>query len=96
MKNRIDWKNIKSSTIVRSALTLIVIINQIVAGIGRTSFATADWYQVLTLVCTIITIPIMSWYNNDYTHYAILSSKILNALNTGDKTDSEVQEFLER
>ena len=83
-------KNIDKGTVVRVAMLFSAIVNQIVAVIGATSFADAAWYQILSISATIITASLAAWENNDFTYFARLGTKVLDALQDGKITPDEV------
>lgn len=92
--NKIDWQNIRASTAIRTLITVVVIINQCVATIGSTSFAESQWYQILSLITTIVTTIVMTWYNNDYTQYATLTGRIYKALAEQKVSKEDVERFV--
>ena len=92
--NKIDWKNIRASTIVRTIITVITVINQCIASIGATSFADSRWYQILSLIATIITTVVMAWYNNDYTQYAVLTGRIFKALDEQKVSKEDLERYI--
>ena len=84
-------KNIDKGTVIRIAALFAAIVNQIVAVIGATSFAGATWYQVLSISATVITAVIAAWENNDFTYFARLGTKVIDALTDGKITPDEVK-----
>ena len=84
-------KNLDKGTVIRVAALAAAILNQIVAVIGATSFADALWYQILSISATVITAIIAAWENNDFTYFARLATKVLDALQDGKITPDEVK-----
>lgn len=89
-------KTIDKGTIIRAVTLILALCNQVVAGIGATTFASAAWYQVFSLVVTIASALFAGWKNNDFTKFAQLGSGILHALKDGKITEDEVKELLEK
>lgn len=97
MKNILKkLKSVDKGTIIRSAALVLAIINQVVAVIGASSFASATWYQIVSIIATILTALISAWENNDWTYFAKLGTKVLDALEDGKLTKEEVLEMLEK
>lgn len=82
-------------TIIRTVLHWLSIANEIVAIIGQTSFAAAEWYQWMSLGLVILFTALTWWYNEDFTKLAKMGSKVLDALKDGKITLDEVQHFLD-
>ena len=89
-------KSVDKGTIIRSAALVLAIINQVIAVIGATSFASATWYQIVSIIATVLTALISAWENNDWTYFAQLGTKVLDALEDGKLTKEEVIEMLEK
>ena len=89
-------KSVDKGTIIRSAALVLAIINQVIAVIGATSFASATWYQIVSIIATVLTALISAWENNDWTYFAKLGTKVLDALEDGKLTKEEVIEMLEK
>lgn len=89
-------KNVDTGTIIRSVTLILAIINQIIAVLGSTSFASATWYQIVSIIATVLTSLISAWENNDWTYFAKLGTKVLDALEDGKITKEEVIEMLEK
>ena len=83
-------------TIIRTVTLILALANQAVATIGASTFASATWYQVLSIVVTIATAIFTAWENNDFTHFARLGTGLLNALKDGKITEDEVNELLNK
>lgn len=84
------------STLVRSVLLIVSHINQIVAFVGQTSFASSTVYQVASLIFTLVMSTIAAWKNNDFTHIAQLSTEVYNSLKDGKLEESEIKELLNK
>lgn len=89
-------KGVDKGTIIRSAVLVLAIINQVIAVLGATSFASAPWYQIVSIIATIATALISAWENNDWTYFAKLGTKVLDALEDGKLTKEEVIEMLKK
>lgn len=87
---------IDKGTIIRTVTLILALANQFVAVAGAYSFASATWYQVLSLVVTIVTALFTAWMNNDFTRFAKLGTGVLHALKDGKITEEEVKELLEK
>lgn len=88
--------SVDKGTIIRSITLVLAMANQIIAIIGASTFANAVWYQILSLIVTVITSLVSAWENNDWTYYAKLGTGVLDALEDGKITVQEVQELLEK
>ena len=88
--------SVDKGTIIRSVTLILAIVNQAIAIIGASSFASAAWYQYISLAATITASLISAWENNDWTHFAKLGTGVLNALEDGKITADEVQELLDK
>ena len=89
-------KSIDKGTIIRSLTLIVAIANQVVAVIGNSTFASAGWYQVLSIAVTAVASIVSAWKNNDFTYFAILGSEVLHALKDGRITEAEVKALLEK
>ena len=89
-------KSVDNGTIIRTIALILSIINQIVAVIGCTSFASATWYQILSVVVLALTSIWTAWENNDWTFFAKLGTDVLNALEDGKLTVDEVKALIEK
>lgn len=89
-------KSIDKGTMIRTLSLILAISNQIIAVLGATSYADALWYQIASLVVTIVTAIVAAWNNNDFTSAAKLGTKVLDALQDGKITPEEVQELLDK
>lgn len=97
MKKIIDKiKSLDKGTVIRTVLQALVYINQIVALIGRTTFANAVWYQWMTLGLTIAITALTYWYNNDWSSAAQTVRDIFDMLSDGKITKEEIDEFIKK
>ena len=87
------FKKIDKGTLFRTITLILAIANQIVAVIGSSTFASATWYQVLSIVVTCVTAVWTAWKNNDWTYFARLGTGVLRALKDGKITEDEVKEL---
>lgn len=89
-------KNIDKGTLIRTILQVLVYINQIVALIGQSSYANALWYQIVTVVLTILITVFTYWYNNDWSNFALLTRDVFDMLKDGKITSEEMNEFINK
>lgn len=92
------WAKLKSldkGTIVRTILLVLGWANQIVAAIGCTSYASAEWYQITSVVITVLVSGITYWYNNDWTNGAILARDFFDMVKDGKISEEEAKKFIE-
>lgn len=87
-------EKIKKSTIVRIIILIVALLNQSVAVIGASTFANNDWYQIFSVIVTIITAIINTWYNNDITRLARIAGVFFEALKDGKISEDEAQKIL--
>lgn len=83
-------------TIIRSTTLVLAMANQVIAIIGASTFANSVWYQIASVVVTVISSLVSAWENNDWTYYAKLGTGVLDALEDGKITVEEVQELLDK
>lgn len=97
MKKLIDKiKSLDKGTIIRTALLGCAFINQIIALVGMTTYASSPVYQTITVVVTIVVSSLTAWKNNDFTHLAQLAGSVLKALKDGKLEEGEIQELLNK
>lgn len=89
-------KSLDKGTIFRTLALVFALVNQTVAVLGATPLADELWYQVLSVVLTILTAAIAAWKNNDFTYFAQLTTGLLRALKDGKITKEEAQELLDK
>lgn len=89
-------KSLDKGTILRTLLVILSIANQIVALIGKSSFASADWYQWLSFGLTLLSMILSYWYNNDWSKLAILTRDIFDSLKDGKISEDEAKKLLEK
>lgn len=96
MKNILNkLKSLDKGTIARTILLILGWANQIVAIIGSTTFATATWYQILSACITIAISVVTYWYNNDWSHLAIMSRDFFDMMKDGRISEEEATKFIE-
>lgn len=88
-------EKIKKSTIIRIIMLIVALFNQSVAVIGCTTFADNDWYQTFSVIVTIITAIINTWYNNDITRLARIAGDFFDALKDGKLSEAEAEKIIE-
>lgn len=96
IKNAIQAIRSRKGSIIRAILQVLAIVNQIIAGIGKSSFASADWYQWLSVGVLIAISLVNMWENVDITKLATFGTKLVDALQDGKITIEEAQGFLEK
>ena len=89
-------KSLDKGTILRTILMILTLANQIVALIGKSSFASADWYQWLSFGLTLAVMLVSYWYNNDWTKLAQKARDIFDAMKDGKITEEEADKLLEK
>lgn len=97
MKKFLEWlKSLDKGTILRTVLQILAYANQIVAIFGSSSFASAEWYQWLSVGLTFAITIVTWWYNNDFTSAAQWGTRVLEALKDGKITEEEIKELLSK
>lgn len=89
-------KSLDKGTIIRTIMIVLAYVNQIVALIGQTSFASSPVYQWITFGVTVVTTLIGYWYNNDWSNFAMLCTDIFEMLRDGKITSEEVEKFIKK
>ena len=90
-----SFKKLDFAAKIRFILQILVYVNQAVIVLGDLPFAKNLWYQVVSLVLTILITALTYWKNNDWTGLARVSGDVLDILKDGKVTPEEVQEFIE-
>ena len=93
----IHWKEIKASSIVRTLLTIVVIINYILSILGKNPLPITE-NQITTIVFSIFTIVIIIigfWKNNAFTSQAQIGQDVIDKLKSG-KTLGEIIDELSK
>ena len=89
-------KDVKPSTIVRCVIYIVVLLNQILAILGKgLPFNNDLMYQILSIVLTVSVGLWVAWKNNDFTELAKTAGKIFDALKDGRITKEEADKFIE-
>ena len=97
MKNLINMiKNLDKGTICRTILQIGAYINQLIACIGMTSFASSPVYQWISFGVTLVITIVSYWYNNNWTEFAHLAGDIFEMLKDGKITKEELDEFMKK
>ncbi len=75
-------KNVSKETILRTAVMLIALINQILTmfGINPLPFSDEQIYNILSAAATVVTTLWAWWKNNSFTKNAIEADKYLKKL----------------
>lgn len=95
MKNFINnIKTLNKGTILRTILQVLVYINQVIALIGQTGFASQTWYQWLSFGVTLFVTAVSYWYNNDWTNLAKATGEIFDMVKDGKITEDELNRFI--
>lgn len=89
-------KKIDKGTICRTVLQVAAYINQFIAIIGMSSFASNPIYQWITFGVTLIVTVVTYWYNNDWTNLALCARDIFDMLQDGKIDQKELEEFVEK
>lgn len=89
-------KQIDKGTLCRTILQIAAYVNQVIAIFGQTTFASAMWYQIVTLLITIVITAITYWYNNDWSNIAILAREVFDMLEDKKITKEEIKEFIDK
>lgn len=100
-KEAVEQKSVVSAkvqkgTVLRTVALIAAIINQVIAVLGSSSFASSPWYQIASLVATAATAAISAWENNDWTFYARVGTGVLDALEDKKITIEEAEELLRK
>ncbi len=90
-------EHIKKDTIARTVVLALALMNQILAVTGRETlpFAQEDIYQLISLVCTLVTSCLAWWKNNSFTKPAIASDLYLNLFRKLDRQEKEAKKQCE-
>lgn len=89
-------KSLDKGTICRTVLQIATYVNQLIALVGMTSFASSPVYQWITFGVTLVVTAVSYWYNNDWTNFAQLAGEILDMLSDGKITKEELEEFIQK
>lgn len=87
-------KSLDKWTIFRTVLQLAAYINQFIAVIGMSSFASHPAYQWISFIVTLVVTAVTYWYNNDWTNFAQMAGDVFNMLRDGKITKEELDEFI--
>lgn len=88
-------KSLSTGTMVRTVLQVLIYINQFIAVLGSSSFASSPVYQWVSFIVTLVITGLTYWYNNDWTKAAQTSEEIFDMLKDGKITYEEMNKFIE-
>lgn len=91
---RNKFEKIRPSTIIRVVALVVSLSNECIAVIGRTSFADATGYQLVSLILLIVIALWNAWMNNDFTKAARIASAVFDAISDGKITEEEIKKML--
>lgn len=89
-------KSLDKGTILRTILAILTLANQVVALVGRTSFASASWYQWLSFGLTLAMMVVSYWYNNDWSKLAQVARDVFDAMKDGKITEEEAKKLIDK
>ena len=87
--------NVKASTIIRTIVLAVVLVNNILTmnGLNPLPFSVDVLYEIVSGIATIAASIWAWWENNSFTKEAIEADKVLEELKTQNKnTESESEE----
>lgn len=75
-------KKVKPDTIIRTVVLILVLINQVLAIMGKEKIPITEdqVYQLITLIMTICTAMWTWWKNNSFTQPALMADEYLEKL----------------
>lgn len=88
------FKKFDKGALCRTIFFYLTLANEIVAVIGRTTFAASPVYQWVSLALAAVSGVLAWWYNNDYSSFAKLAGQVLTFLQDGRLTEDEVKALL--
>ena len=88
-------KSLSAGTTIRTILQILIYINQFIAILGSSSFASSPVYQWISFGVTLVITALTYWYNNDWTKAAQTSEEIFDMLKDGKITYEEMKKFIE-
>ena len=80
---------------IRTVLQLLVYINQLLVVLGKSPLGDTQIYLWITFGLTVGITSLTYWKNNDWTHFAKVSTQVYNVLKDGRLTEDELKEFVE-
>lgn len=89
-------RKLDKGTICRTILQVCAYINQFVAIIGMSTFASNPVYQWISFGVTLVVTAVTYWYNNDWSSLALLTRDIFDMLEDGKIDKQELEDFLEK
>lgn len=88
--------NISASTIARTAVLALALINQILTTLGIQTIPIED-ETITTLISTafLVVAAIVNWWkNNSFTKAAIASDKVKTAIKSGDVSTDDIEKMV--
>lgn len=87
---------LKTGTVLRIAALIVALLNQILAIFGKDlPFTENFFYQLISVLGTIVAAVIAAWKNNDVTHLARLTGAIFAALKEGSLLEEDLTQTLQ-
>lgn len=97
MRKIIDkLKTLKPRTIVFTIIQFLAYVNQVIAVLGQSSWASMAWYQWISLIVTILITILTYWYNNDWSKLAQSTGDIYDMVKDGEITQTELEDFIKK
>ena len=84
-------KHIKKDTLARTVVLALALTNQVLAVTGREllPFAQEDVYQLISLLCTLISSGVAWWKNNSFTRHAAMGDLYMRLFQMLDNKKKE-------
>lgn len=89
-------KKVDIHTIIRTVLQGLAYVNQFIAILGNSSFASSPVYQWISFGITVVVTLLTYWYNNDWSNAAITVRDIFDMMKDGKITKEEVDDFIKK
>lgn len=97
MRKIIDkLKTLKLRTIIFTIIQFLAYVNQVIAVLGQSSWASMAWYQWTSLIVTILITILTYWYNNDWSKLAQSTGDIYDMVKDGEITQTELEDFIKK
>lgn len=97
MRKIIDkLKTLKPRTIIFTIIQFLAYVNQVIAVLGQSSWASMAWYQWASLIVTILITILTYWYNNDWSKLAQSTGDIYDMVKDGEITQTELEDFIKK
>ena len=88
-------KDLEKGTVVRTLLQIFIYVNQVLVIFGQTPLAESMLYLWISFIATVVVTGITYWYDNDWTKFAKLSTRVYDMLKDGQITEEELRQFAE-